>query len=388
MATKEVELEVKSLTSGPNHHFFGYYDKFPWDATGRYVLALETTFIDRPPTASDEVVVGMVDLHEGGKWIPLDTALAWNWQQGTMLQWMPTAPDRLIIYNKREGDRFVSCVRDVHTGEARMLPRPIYAVSPGGRKAVSVNFSRIHAMRPGYGYAGPPDPWQDEIAPGEDGIHIMDLETGEQRLIVSLAQIAELAPRNSMKEAKSYFNHLQFCRDGSRFLFLHRWGVRNGWRLTRLLTSDPEGAELCCVEDSGLVSHFDWRDARHIIAWAGHDGVGNFYYLYEDLTKEWEVIGRDVLTCDGHCSYSPDTRWILTDTYPGEDQKRALILFRPEDGLRVDIGRFHSPPEVSGEIRCDLHPRWNRDGTQVCFDSVHEGSRQMYVVDVSQIVKE
>lgn len=36
------------------------------------------------------------------------------------------------------------------------------------------------------------------------------------------------------------------------------------------------------------------------------------------------------------------------------------------------------------EIRCDLHPRWNREGTQVCMDSVHNGERQMYFVDVGR----
>jgi len=42
---------------------------------------------------------------------------------------------------------------------------------------------------------------------------------------------------------------------------------------------------------------------------------------------------------------------------------------------------------VTGEMRCDLHPRWSRQGTQVCFDSVHEGPRQMYVCDVSAVVQ-
>jgi hypothetical protein len=61
-------------------------------------------------------------------------------------------------------------------------------------------------------------------------------------------------------------------------------------------------------------------------------------------------------------------------------------VFRPEDGTLVTIGRFYSPPGLAEDIRCDLHPRWNRDGTQVCVDSAHEGERQMYVIDVSDLV--
>ena len=46
-----------------------------------------------------------------------------------------------------------------------------------------------------------------------------------------------------------------------------------------------------------------------------------------------------------------------------------------------------SPEPFRGEIRCDPHPRWSWDEKQICFDSVHEGSRQVYVVDVSEIVE-
>ncbi len=46
---------------------------------------------------------------------------------------------------------------------------------------------------------------------------------------------------------------------------------------------------------------------------------------------------------------------------------------------------FHERPHVRGDWRCDLHPRWNRSGTQVSFDSVHTGDRQVYVVDLSDL---
>ena len=42
---EECLVPVDRITSGA-HHFFGYYDKFPWNASGRYHLALQVDFID------------------------------------------------------------------------------------------------------------------------------------------------------------------------------------------------------------------------------------------------------------------------------------------------------------------------------------------------------
>ncbi len=379
---------ARAITRGPGHHFFGYYDKCPWDPTGRYVLGLETAFMDRPPTADDRATVGLIDRADGDRWRPLAETRAWNWQQGAMLQWLPSADGaRRIIYNDREGDRFVAVIRDLDSDEARTLPRPIYAVSRDGRSAVCPSFARLQQTRPGYGYAGVPDPWADDPAPADDGIWWTDLASGESRLIVSLERIARFDPQPGMAGAKHWFNHLEFGPDDRRFIFLHRWrrpGER-GWR-TRLFTANPDGTDLHCVADHEMVSHFAWRDPRRILAWARQRDRGDHYYLFTDRTGEREIVGEGVLTVDGHCSYSPDGRWLLTDTYPDAERRRTLILYRLADGKRIDIGRFFAPPELEGEIRCDLHPRWDRDGTQICLDSAHQGARRMYVLDVGAIV--
>ena len=378
---------ARAVTRGPRYHFFGYYDKHPWNASGRYMLGLETTFMDRPPTAEDGAIVGLIDLAEGNRWQALDETYAWNWQQGTMLQWLPPECERLIIYNRRDGDRFVSVIRDIHTGETRVLPRPIYAVSHDGKFALSVNFARLDQTRPGYGYTGLPDPWQDELNPATDGIYWMDLTTGEHRLIISIEQMTHFRPVPAMDGVKHWLNHLQFNPDDSRFIFLHRWyspeGVGFG---TRLFTARPDGSEIYCVAGDVYASHFDWCNSEQILAWALQQPLGKRYYLFTDRSEEVAVVGEGILTVNGHCSYSPDGRWLLTDTYPDDDQGMTLILYRLRDGQRVDIGRFFSPQELYEEIRCDLHPRWSRDGKQVCIDSAHEGSRQMYVIDVSSIV--
>jgi hypothetical protein len=130
---------------------------------------------------------------------------------------------------------------------------------------------------------------------------------------------------------------------------------------------------------------------HHVIPAAPRvDGVGSTdtFYLIDDPSGEGQVLGADVLVRDGHCSYSPDRKWILNDTYPDKDGLQTLMLYRVADGRRIDIGRFFQPAPLRGKpYRCDLHPRWNRDGTQVCIDSSHDLPRQVYVIDVSGIVK-
>ena len=95
-----------------------------------------------------------------------------------------------------------------------------------------------------------------------------------------------------------------------------------------------------------------------------------------------------MLTEDGHCSFSPDRRWVLNDTYPDTYGMRTLMLYRWRDGKRIDLARLYSPKERWwGEIRCDLHPRWSRDGNRICVDSVHNGERQMYLIDIPRIAR-
>jgi hypothetical protein len=76
-------------------------------------------------------------------------------------------------------------------------------------------------------------------------------------------------------------------------------------------------------------------------------------------------------------------KWLLVDM-KNDDVFIKVLLIRVADGHRYDIGNFYSPPELRGDVRCDLHPRWSRDGSQVCIDSAHEGTRQIYVLDVAE----
>ena len=137
-------------------------------------------------TADDVIRVGMVDLEDGDKWIELGTTRAWNWQQGCMLQWIPGSQSE-VLWNDREGDSFVCHVVDVKTGQKRTLPHPIYTLSPDGRFAVAPDFRRLNDCRPGYGYAGLPDPNKNVLVPDDAGIWRMDMQTGKQDLLLTFA---------------------------------------------------------------------------------------------------------------------------------------------------------------------------------------------------------
>jgi hypothetical protein len=228
---------------------------------------------------------------------------------------------------------------------------------------------------------------QDELSPSRDGIFWMNTATGEHHLIMSLDQIANHRPNPTMHGARHWFNHLLYNPDDTRFIFLHRW-QRPGDSdfMTRLFTANPDGSDLFCVAGDEYVSHFIWRNPRQILAWAQSPERERRFFLFTDRTATVKTIGDGILTENGHCSYSPDAGWLLTDTYPDDEGIQTLILYHLESDRRIDIGRFFAPPELYEEIRCDLHPRWSRDGKKVCIDSAHTGSRQMYILDLSSVV--
>ena len=385
-------IPSRAITSGPKHHWFGYYDKLQFDPSARYALGMQVDFEHRAPTPEDIIGIGMVDLEDRDRWITLGESRAWGWQAGCMLQWLPRSAQE-IIWNDRIDGRFVSRILNVDTGRTRTLPHPVFTLSPDGRTALSIDFHRLEDMRPGYGYMGIPDPWHDVMAPEETGIHIVDLRTGQSNLIVTLAEVTSIPyPHGDILSAKHYFNVLIFNPGGTHFLFLHRWRFGDGPFHTRMLTAAADGSDLTVVDHSGRTSHLIWRDDSHILAWSHRPSHGGAYYIFpnaEDGSRgPDQIVGKARMPLNGHCTYLSDNNWILNDTYPqGEERLQDLYLYHVPTDRRVDLGRFHSPPPYTDTLRCDLHPRSSHDGAKIVIDSAHGGNgRQMYLFELGDLV--
>ena len=160
--------EIKIITPNDDYHyFFAYYDmRATGDGINGRHLAHRVKFMDRLPEADDMCELGYL---EDGKFTKFAETTAWNFQQGAMLQYHPSKED-VVYYNVEENKKFSTVTHNIKTGEKSYTDMATACVSPDGKYGLSVNFGRIFAFRPGYGYAGFIDENADVNAPENDGI--------------------------------------------------------------------------------------------------------------------------------------------------------------------------------------------------------------------------
>ena len=406
---------VIQLTSGPKQHWFGYYDKWQMDPSGRYILACQVDHFFRSPTPQDTLWIGLIDLESDREWQQIGFSTAWGWQQSCMLQWIPGSSHQ-IIWNTHsdDGSGFISKIYDTRTQETRTLPRPIYTLSPNGSFALSVDFDRLQFFRPGYGYPAKAPDGNWAKAPEDRGIYKMGLTTGASQLIVSYAQIAQLERRKgSVADNFHWFNHLLINPSGTRFIFLNRSrpvasyeemsrflqenpnyqkGKFSGHYVTRALTANVDGTNVFALNDSGQFSHFIWHGDDVVCAWAVPDDGGPTWFLRFCRPDQ-------AIHCSGQRGDDPQrSQYVCSQHQLRMDFERYLsrrngavtgVVFVPcPYRSQSHPGQFHEPVEYRGEWRCDLHPRSSQDGKFVIFDSTHGGTgRQVYMIDVSAVVE-
>lgn len=375
-------LTMRRFGQRGKHTFFGYYDVTPFDLGERYLLAAQVSASGKTTPSLTPLSLGYYDLEEPKPvFHEIGQTSTWCWQQGCRLQWFPFSGRKAVLYNRVIEGRYGCVIQDIFSKELlRTFQNPIYAIDPKGQWALSLNFSRLQRLRPGYGYANLPDRTENQAAPEEEGIWKINLENGVAELLISLRTISEWEPLPGMAQATHYFNHLHFNPSSSRFLMFHIW-EQNKKRRTRLITADLNGQNRFPLINEGHVSHYAWKSENEIIAYATHAGTGTRYYQYRDQSQERMVVGKDHLTEDGHPSFSPDGSILLTDTYPDKNRHQHLLLYKIKEGRLQRLESFFSPMRYYGEQRCDLHPRWSPSGNQICIDSAHESHRAVYVIN-------
>jgi Tol biopolymer transport system component len=202
-----------------------------------------------------------------------------------------------------------------------------------------------------------------------------------------------LTKGSKLEDEKILINHINFSPDGKKIIMLVRWFSDHAPWPTMTVVADSTGENIRKV--FGFTSHYNWKDNKILII-SGSEGIekndSNKVTAYElDInTCVYKKINENFFVGDGHCSYSPNKRYILYDSYPSiQFPYRKLQIYDLKNKKGKTLAYFYSDPLLYsqiGDCRCDLHPRWSSDGKFITLDSIHEGYRAIYEIKVDNAI--
>lgn len=362
----------KRLTPENENCYFGYYDKSPYSQNGQKIIYHSIPAMAAPKKG--EAAKLYIQDCETGKREELGKTLAWNLQQGAMLRYYN---DDTVAWNDFRDGKYCTVFHKFSNGEEHVLEEPLYDISRDGKLGLSLEFERLNVDAEGYGYI------QQGITsfPTPAVIKIVDIAKEESRVIVDSSSLNRMYPIPHKTEF-FYFNHLNFNPSGTRFLFIERY-VYAHKRYSRLFSADTEGKELHLLADEVMVSHFTWVDDNHILVFCRHEGIDAYWQFEDREDHSFDRISQ--IGVDGHPTYSPvEKDSFISDTYPDHARLRHLFVYNRKTNEKKVLASLRAPIKYDGPVRCDFHPRFKPDGNSVCIDSIHEGYRGIYEIDLGE----
>lgn len=391
--SKQIELSVEQITHGTKHHFFGYIGQcqtIPWNASGRYILAMEISAIDRLPEPHEAATIMLIDTHDNHKMVPIETTHAWNPQQGTMFYWHPQAAENQFFFNDRDvatGEVYtvlydVENRRRVREFRYRETPIGNAGVAPNGTAWLGLNYGRLARLRLVTGYPQAPDWSQEDPAPANDGIFIVNIATGQKQLLVSYRQLdrklRELSPE--LSHTGLFINHTLWNRDCDRVYFFVRagWSGNGGEKINQPCSINSDGSGLT-LHPTHIGGHPEWAEGSLLIG-----RLDNKQVLYDveqqQVVRQWgtpEIFPKP----EGDVALSLNGRWFVNGHKQGDHN--FYTVFRRSDGA------FARSPGIfkgayDGDIRIDPAPRWNRTNDSILIPGIaNNGTRQLFVIRVN-----
>jgi hypothetical protein len=395
-APRQLHVEVEQLTHGPMHHFFGYIGHVkntPWSGDSRYMALLRTGFQDHRPAPEEAADIVLVDTRRRNAITAIDRSRAWNPQQGTMLYWNPKRASRQLIFNDRDPktNRVFAVLFDI--SKQKRIKEYRYDDTPFGNSGVAqnggyflgINYGRLARLRPVTGYADAYDWTVGVAAPDDDGIFLVEIESGRKRLLVSFRQLAGLLRerRPDIGEKHLFINHTLWNRQDNRIYFYVRadFEAKQG-KVDVPCIIRPDGTGLTLLRQF-IGGHPEWEFGSRMIG-----SVGGRQILY-DVDKQ-EIVGQigtpEILPQPGgDGALSPDGKWFASGFRVRRENFYAIV--NRGDGSHVRTRGFPVVGWVSGELRLDPAPCWNRSSDTLAIPAIapdRERTRQTFLLRIRQ----
>ncbi len=406
-------------TSSDVAEWFGYYnyDTLNFDRTK--MLCNRSPIDGCAVEKGMRIELGYYDI-SSGEWHHIGFSDAFNWQQGSMLQWLPgEGNENKVIYNFSENNRFKSRIYDISTGEQRIIDYPIYCVTPNGEKAISLNYERSYWCR-AYHYQSIANAKYDVRVAEDDGIFEVDLKNNIVHRIVDIHSVIEANYEECFDEAKHWLEHIMISPDGSKFVFLHRFSLGVGYA-TRICIANVDGSSLQVIGDWKKYdwSHFGWKGNNEFVIYTVESmklaksivtpmmsaekprmsiklvfvyalkkilpkriktmAHKHYYQHYVNKNGMFVLDGTynsSALRIDGHPSFTKDERYMITDSYPFENGFQHLIIFDTRTEKACVVAKLYASL-WGNPASCDLHPKLCGNNEYVVVDTAYTGKHRM-----------
>lgn len=400
--------DITPMMRGCFHRFF---DTTPISPSGRYVAVMRMSDEQRLNKPGEMADVVLVDLEDGTMKVVAQTC-GWESQMGANINW--GSDDHSLIFNDVDVSTWTpQLVRlDPLTGKSSKTPGGVYHVSPDGRFAAAASMERMRRTQDGYGVVIPDERVPaNNGAPGDDGMFITDLSTGQRKLVLSLSQAVKSIPElagQRLEDWQIYGFHSKWSPDGSRLIFTIRrlrqadakaqpWGNMRALRFD-VLTCRPDGSDVHnavpaeCWTEGG--HHINWfPDSKQLSMNLAHFGGGlKFVRVGYDGSDIRPIF--DNITGSGHPTVHPSGN-ILTDAYTHGDKtinygdgSIPLRWIDLQTGHERRLVRILSrvQPIPPTPLRVDSHPSWDRSWRWVTFNGVSDNTRHVYLADMAPVI--
>jgi len=364
-------LEIKN-----SNVFFGYYDKNPFSEDETKLLALTTPEQIKPLVKDINGSIGYFDMINGQEFIKVSDTNCINWQQGCRLMWHPIIKNQ-ILFNTTNKNSYVTRIIDINTSTKICdLPIPTYDIDSQGKYIATLNFSRLHDHRPGYGYINFKDTNKNLECPDDDGVWLYDIKSNKKEMILSYPELKNVGYDEEMDQSFHYINHLLFSPNGENIFFYHVWENANN-RYHQPVIMNIGSKKVKYLTKSRKVTHETWIDDDNIMLYSNENGTWCYnIYNIEDLTYKPYALELNLL--DGHPTMISNET-LITDTYP--DKFGYTNLYKVEENNKIILGKFYLPAHFFGEIRVDLHPRVSKSEKYIICDIYNDNNRAMILIE-------
>lgn len=400
-------VRIMRAASGRTIHRF--FDTSPFSPSGRYLALFRFPREDRSPQPGEAGDVLLVDLI-GATTRVVAHSCGYEMQLGANVQWGAT--DEELYFNDVDPATWQAFAVQLNprTGKSRRLEGTVFMVSPDGKQLASYNLIASRRAQVGYGVIVPEAamPPRNVGPASSDGVDLTDVATGASRRLVSIREIYERSKPSiaipNPGDFEYYCFQVKWNPQGTRLLTTVQWSPRVDQSSARsasgvgrrraVITMRPDGSDLRTA-----ITPDQWGQGGHHVNWMP-DGEHLSMNLNVDGQPGLELItvradGSDLKVIftpgSGHPSQHPLGRpFVITDAYPDEpvaarDGTSPLRLIDLSHGTEQTVARIFVSM-TAGEFRVDPHPAWDRTGRFVAFNGFVDGTRNVFVADVSALV--